>query len=263
MLDAVAEAALSPPLTEHIFVHFEAVFADICARWILTAVDDSRKLRVASSLARLLPFAPYLSAFIAQAPTDSQHHHTTSQSQPLCLHLPDLNAIPDELPELQLTQLLLTGWRLLHFDHQTFCRSISPASMQRLFKHASKTCRYLAVRVFCQLLHASELKLGQLLEEHVGTGEPVTGDFDGRTIDFGFLSLHEQTRAKRGILAREQARDLTTDSLPQLTCQSLTQYVVAYDDAVLPRPLGPSGDPPSLVMTSTTRQNLKSLAQTL
>ena len=263
LLDAVAEAALSPPLTEHIFVHFEAVFADICARWILTAVDDSRKLRVASSLARLLPFAPYLSAFIAQAPTDSQHHHTTSQSQPLCLHLPDLNAIPDELPELQLTQLLLTGWRLLHFDHQTFCRSISPASMQRLFKHASKTCRYLAVRVFCQLLHASELKLGQLLEEHVGTGEPVTGDFDGRTIDFGFLSLHEQTRAKRVILAREQARDLTTDSLPQLTCQSLTQYVVAYDDAVLPRPLGPSGDPPSLVMTSTTRQNLKSLAQTL
>ncbi|KAH8176229.1 AAA domain (dynein-related subfamily) domain-containing protein [Sarocladium implicatum] len=263
VLDAVAEAALSPPLTEHIFVHFEAVFADICARWILTAVDESRKIRVASSLARVLPFAPYLSAFIAQAPTDSQHHHTTSHSQPLCLHLPDFNADPDSVTEIQLTQLLLTAWRLLHFDHQTCCRLISPASMQRLFKHPSKTCRYLAVRVFCQLLHASELKLEELLGEHVGSDEPVTGDFDGRTIDYTFLSLHEKTRAKRVLLARQNSQAQISDSLPRLALQSLTQYVVAYDHAVLPRPLGPSGDPPSLVMTSTTRQNLMSLAQTL
>uniref|UniRef100_A0A8H7NAR3 Uncharacterized protein n=1 Tax=Bionectria ochroleuca TaxID=29856 RepID=A0A8H7NAR3_BIOOC len=64
VLDAVSEAALIPLLTERIFSHFETLSSDICARWILSSGDERRKLNIISALARILPFASYLSTFL-------------------------------------------------------------------------------------------------------------------------------------------------------------------------------------------------------
>ncbi|KAG8416561.1 AAA ATPase midasin [Metarhizium acridum] len=135
--------------------------------------------------------------------------------------------------------------------------------MQTLFQHESLPVRYLAIRVFCLLLHASDFKLEALVHEHVGKEEAVTGSLDGASVDFGFLSLYEQNRAQRVLDLQAQLK-CEEDTGEEKEClQTLTPYVVSYGDILLPRPHGPVGDPSSLVMTNTTTRNLERLATLL
>jgi midasin len=61
-LDAVAAASLTPVLTTRFFARFERVFADTCSRWISNPRCERRV--VIESFARILPFAPHLSAYL-------------------------------------------------------------------------------------------------------------------------------------------------------------------------------------------------------
>ncbi|KAF5012617.1 hypothetical protein FDECE_1350 [Fusarium decemcellulare] len=261
LLDAVAAAALTPPLTERVFAHFEHVFPDICARWILNPGNDRQRLRIYSALARLLPFAPYLSTFFDHS-FSSPETPTNSPS----LRLPplrlDQNAMPQD--EESLLQSLLVAWRLISFDPRNFAPLTSPALMQTLFKHESKAVRYLATRIFIQLLHGSDWKLESLIQEHIGKNEAILADFDGRSIDYGFLSLYEQSRVKSVIALRREiqaAHEVGNDESP--CSQTLTPYVVSYGNVILPRPLGPTGEASQLVLTPTTTSNLERLASML
>ncbi|KAL6692625.1 hypothetical protein J3F84DRAFT_103279 [Trichoderma pleuroticola] len=259
LFDAVSEAALIPSLTERIFVHFEDVFSDICARWILNAGNGPRRLLIASAIARILPFAPYLSTFL-QCP--GRAGEQAAQGPSLHLALPTLDGVALGLDADALLQALLTYWRLFSFDLRTFSSLIPPEYLQSLFAHDSRAVRYLAIRIFCQLFHASDFKLESLIETHVGSANAITADFDGTSVDYGFLSLHEQARAKRIIALRQQvkryAQDSEDDCQPLL--QSLTQHAVSYGKIVLPRPSVPTGGPSDLVMTATTTNNLERLA---
>ncbi|RYC95917.1 Midasin [Fusarium oxysporum f. sp. narcissi] len=261
LLDAVAEAALCPPLTERIFAHFEHVFPDICARWILNPGNGQQCIRIYSALARILPFAPYLSTFIEYA--SSTPEQTTNSPS---LRLPplrlDQNAMEQD-GEI-LLQSLLVVWRLISFDSRNFGPLTSAALMQTLFKHESRAVRYLATRIFIQLLHGSDWKLESLIQEHIGKSEAILADFDGRSIDYGFLSLYEQSRVKSFLALREEvqvAHEAATGDSP--LAQTLTPYVVCYGNVILPRPLGPTGEPSNLVLTPTTVSNLERLATML
>lgn len=261
LLDAVSQAALSPPLTERIFVHFENVFPDLCARWILNTGTGARQMRIAAAFARVLPFAPYLSNFLrcsAQAPVPM------NQPPSLQLLLPPIDeASSSELNADSLLEGLVTAWRLLSFDPRTFSPLVSPSYMQSLFTHESRAVRYVAIRIFSQLLHASDFKLETLINEHVGKEEAVIADLDGTSVDYGFLTLHEHARAQRLVALREQVKQDDRDHDQKPYPQSLTPYVVPYGEIVLPRPHGPTGDPSSLVMTATTTKNLENLASML
>ncbi|KAK5990072.1 Midasin [Cladobotryum mycophilum] len=264
LFDAISEAALNPSLTEPIFVHFEDVFSDICARWILSAGNGSRRLLVVSAIARILPFAPYLSTFL-QCPGKNGGGGGGAGEQPPPLHLllPQLDGASSELGQDSLLQSLLTYWRLLSFDVRTFSSLISPAYMQSLFTHESRAVRYLAIRLFCQLFHASDHKLEALIEAHVGNKDAIIADFDGAQVDYGFLSLHERARAKKVIALRQRVKRDNQDSDSQPCPQTLTPYVVSYGEIILPRPTVPISDPSSLVMTATTTRNLEQLAASL
>ncbi|PKK43818.1 hypothetical protein CI102_14758 [Trichoderma harzianum] len=259
LFDAVSEAALIPSLTERIFVHFEDVFSDICARWILNAGNGPRRLLIASAIARILPFAPYLSTFLQ---CSARAGEEAAQGPSLHLVLPTLDGVALGLDADALLQALLTYWRLFSFDLRTFSSLIPPEYLQSLFAHESRAVRYLAIRIFCQLFHASDFKLESLIETHVGSANSITADFDGASVDYGFLSLHEQARAKKIIALRQQvkryAQDSEDDCQPLL--QSLTQHAVSYGKIVLPRPSVPTGGPSDLVMTTTTTNNLERLA---
>ncbi|KFA48162.1 hypothetical protein S40293_06892 [Stachybotrys chartarum IBT 40293] len=260
LLDAVAEAALSPPLTEQIFVHFENVFPDICARWLLNTADQQRNSLIISAVARILPFAPYLAVFL-RPPADG----VAIDEHPSSLRLvpKELDETLDQSDDGLLLQTLVAYWRLLNFNPRRFGPLISPACIQGLFKHDQRAVRYVAVRTFCQLLHASDFKLESLLNQVVGRDEAILADLDGQRVDYGFLSLHEQARAEYVLNLRVQLQqDVELDGLDPFL-QSLTPYAVAYGKVILPRPLGPTGDPPSLVMTPTTTQNLENLADML
>ncbi|KAJ6446539.1 ATPase, AAA-5 [Purpureocillium lavendulum] len=261
LLDAVSQAALIPRLTERVFVHFEDAFPDLCGRWILNAGNDPlRQIRISSAFARLLPFAPYLSNFL----TSSVGEVTVNHPPSLRLQLPRLDETASAgLDTDSLLESLVTTWRLLSFDSRTFTTLVSPSYVQSLFTHESRAVRYVAIRIFCQLLHASDFKLETLVNAHVGKDEAVIADLDGKPIDFVFLSLHEHDRAKAVVALRNEIRhdDAVADGVAQT--QSLTPYVVSYGNALLPRPHGPIGDPSSLVMTATTTKNLENLASML
>ncbi|KAL7950476.1 hypothetical protein V8C42DRAFT_359440 [Trichoderma barbatum] len=259
LFDAVSEAALTPALTERIFVHFEDVFSDICARWILNAGSGQRRLLIASAIARILPFAPYLSTFFQCSGRAAEE---AAQGPSLHLVLPTLDGVSSALDADALLQALLTYWRLFSFDLRTFSSLIPPEYLQSLFAHESRAVRYLAIRIFCQLFHASDYKLESLIETHVGNANAITADFDGAPVDYGFLSLHEQARAKRIIALRQQVKryDQESEDDGQPFLQSLTQHAVSYGKIVLPRPSVPTGGPSDLVMTATTTKNLERLA---
>lgn len=257
VLDAIAEAALSPPLTERIFVHFEDVFPDICARWILNPGNEQQKIRIFSAIARLLPLAPYLSAFLEHSHYESE----LSRSSP-SLRLSPPQLTHESVPQDQetLLQSLLVAWRLINFDSRNFGPLTSPALMQSLFKHESKAIRYVAIRIFIQLLHGSDYKLESLIEEFIGKDEEIIADLDGKPVDYGFLSLHEQARVKTAIALRKQLKEEADDVDDSQCSQTLTPYVVSYGNTILPRPLGLVAEPSNLVLTPTTTSNLERFA---
>ncbi|KAJ6780716.1 hypothetical protein PWT90_02324 [Aphanocladium album] len=259
LLDAVAQAALTPALTDRIYVHFENVFPDICARWALNAKSDLQRVQAVYAAARLLPFSPDLATFIRTQPPRER----LTQSPPLRLAPLQLDDTSLSLGESDLIKCLLATWRLLSFDLRAFSSIVSAALMQQLFSHDSRAVRYLAIRIFCQLLYASDKKLESLLETHIGD-EPITAEFDGAEIDYSFLSLHEHERVKK-ILASRQAVSQSTKEYgtTEQVMQQLTPFSVAYGQVLLPRPYGPTGDPPSLVLTDTTMSNLESFAKLL
>lgn len=261
ILDAASEAALIPLLAERVFVHFEATFPDICARWILNCGKGERRLRVASALTRLLPFAPYLSTFLDQPSAEKG-----SSNCPPYLHLllPDSTTVLNQVDSEGLLEYLVTIWRLLSFDLRRFGCHMSPAFAQGLFSHDDSAVRYVAIRIFCQLLHASDHKLESLIKEYVGKPEEaVNGILDGVSIDYGFLTLHEHARVKKILALQKEVKQsfLTPSEVP--ISHDLTPYVVSYGEVLLPRPYGPTGDPSNLVQTESTTRNLQNLASML
>ena len=97
-------------------------------------------------------------------------------------------------------------------------------------------------------------------DTHIPENEPLTGDFDGKPIDYAFLSLFEHARAesiqKQIAVVKEQVQELAPSHIPP---QNLTSLVVHYGNTVLPRPHGAPKQGPSLIATPTTLQNLESL----
>ncbi|KAK5664014.1 hypothetical protein OQA88_228 [Cercophora sp. LCS_1] len=247
-LDAVASAALIAPATDSIYCHFESLFADICARWTLSS--SKLDVRVLASFARILPFSPSLSVFL-----------TTHLQQGLDkLDSLNLELYQDE----DLSVVLIALWRLNNFDKRTYAPLSRPSQIQALFSHQELAIRYLAIRVFCQLHDAADIKLEALIKKHVQKSAGIMAELDGGTSDYAFLSLYEDARAHkiRDLRSRTQAA-VADSSQPRLPIQNLTSRVVTYGKTVLPRPLGPVNTPSTLALTPTTVENLENLGKLL
>ncbi|OIW33500.1 midasin [Coniochaeta ligniaria NRRL 30616] len=256
-LDAVAAAALIPTLTGRVFACCDAVFADICARWILSSPHTApENVKVISAFARILPFAPYLSVYLRKYLRSSVPHGDVDVA------LPGLDL--DRYEETELRQLLLAVWRLNSFDRREFSGLLAPTQTQALLSHANPSIRYLAIRIFCQQLDAADFKLDALIHQHIQEDESLIADLDGQQADFTFLSLYEHGRAKEVQELRAQSPPTTNGQVQQPAgLQKLTPWVVSYGETVFPRPLGPGSKASSLVYTPTTIGNLERLASRL
>ncbi|KKA28111.1 hypothetical protein TD95_002319 [Thielaviopsis punctulata] len=267
LLDAVARATLTDArLTDRLFVHFEDVFPDICARW-LDSPAGAPLTAVLCAAARILAFAPHVSVLLEQALFPSAAEAAASDSTALPSRIQTAAAATTS--PLELASVLLAAWRLNSFNQRTYGGLFTPSFLQTLFAHDSRQVRYLAIRVFCQLLHAADHTLDTLVAEHVGgpDSEAITGSFDGQDIDFIFLTIHERARVDR-VAERRRLRSefLTTlsESTVKTVAQNLTPRVVSYGSAMLPRPLGPPADSSStLIPTPTTLANLENFARLL
>lgn len=264
LLEAISQAALIPQLTGRIFIHFEPVFADIGARWILNTRHDSCDDKIVAAFARILPFAPQLSIFLDDYLKTLPHEPRSPSQAPsltACLNLIDSSKA---LSQDELLQRLLAVWRLINFDRKAYTSLVLPAEVQDLFSHSYGPVRYLAIRIFCLLLNASDLKLDVLIRQHIQENEPLTGDFDGKPIDYAFLSLFEHARTedihKQILTIQNQGQEVPSIQVPP---QNLTGLVVNHGNQILPRPRGAPNKPSSLVTTATTLRNLEQLAKLL
>ncbi|OTB08493.1 hypothetical protein M426DRAFT_7806 [Hypoxylon sp. CI-4A] len=261
-LDAIASAALIPQYTGLIFAHFETIFADLCARWLLKPRNGGQQDPIIAAFARILPFAPHLSVFLEQYISETSLTHA-SGSPPFQIN--SLNSPSTQHhPETTLIPVLLAFWRLLNFEKGSFTQLVLPSKIQALFKHDSAPVKYLAIRVFCRQLNASESKLEELIRQHINEDESLVGDFDGVAINYTFLSMVERQRAeeldKSRLRTRAVLENVTGEHFPH---QQLTELVAQYNTTILPRPNGKPDLPSALVHTQTTLTNLESLARNL
>ncbi|KAI0166381.1 midasin [Xylariaceae sp. FL1272] len=266
-LDALAAAALIPQVSNSIFIYFEHVFADICARWLRGARQHGQEDSVIAAFARILPFAPHLSVYLNRYISETSSAHT---DPPHSFTLTSLNA-PNTIhcSEKSLLTALLAFWRLLNFEKSTYARLVRPSQVQALFAHDSLLVRYLAIKVFCCHMSSSDLKEEELLQKHVNhvSADPpiLQGDFDGTIIDYAFLSLFEHKRAvdMDKLRIKSQADNAKRPATNGLHPQQLTDLVIQYGNVVFPRPNGLPASETTLIHTPTTLANLERLALNL
>ncbi|KAF2965830.1 hypothetical protein GQX73_g7732 [Xylaria multiplex] len=265
-LDAIAAAALIPRITSPIFIYFEHVFADICARWLLKSRNAGQEDQIIAAFARILPFAPHLSVFLERYISETSAVHIPG-APPFALN--SLNSSQTGHSESDLLRILLTFWRLLNFDQRTYGPLVQPSQIQALFKHELAPVRYLAVKVFCCQMNASDFKQEELMRIHVNResipADSLCSDIDGIRVDYAFLSLFEHRRAIDMDNFRLKAKGAyASKSLAGgIPLQKLTDQVVQYGNIVSPRPNGPPSSQSNLVHTPTTLANLESLAENL
>ena len=244
-LDAIAGAGAIPRLTTRVFARFENIFADTCSRWVEGKQGKEQDPAIIEAFARILPFAPYLHVYLA--------NYTTSQSNTTSGR--ELRYLSDEsssnildLSETELQSILLAAFRLLRFDKALYTGLVSASKIQNLLRHGNQAVKYLAARILALLLSASDVKLEELLEAHVGKNSPVMGDYDGDNIDYGFLSLYEARKIK-DVAAMRLAMQSSESGPQKLQPQGLSPLVVRCGQVLLPRPDGtpPRGDRKSVV----------------
>ncbi|TGJ85619.1 hypothetical protein E0Z10_g3140 [Xylaria hypoxylon] len=266
-LDAIAAAALIPRITSPIFIYFEHVFADICARWLLKSRNAGQEDQIIAAFARILPFAPHLSVFLEQYISETSAAHIPG-ARPFTLN--SLNSLhTGHSSELDIARTLLAFWRLLSFNQRTYGLLVQPSQIQALFKHELAPVRYLAVKVFCCQMNASDFKQEELMQRHVNhesiPADSLCSDFDGMHVDYAFLSLFEHKRATEMDNFRLEVKKAyaAKSSVGGIPTQKLTDQVIQYGNIIFPRPNGPPFSQSSLVHTPTTLANLESLTENL
>jgi midasin len=252
-ISALATDALQPTATDSVFVQYESLCAEICARWMQSGIDAELKI---AAFARLLPLAPYLAEHVERFLA----HVSTS---------PIVSLQPAELPanataDPLLVQVLLGAFRLLSHDCRTFAKYIRPLALESLFQHPNRVARCLAVRTFCLYVHAADHATQEMLKRYLGEGE-VEGQWEGEKIDYRFLSLWEEKRWKAVRSNLHEQKLQNAPSFSPKIYEQLSPYTVNVNGILLPRLDGaPSQEEPSeLISTPTTEDNLSRIASGL
>ena len=260
-LDTISKLALDPKLTSVIFVTHEPIFVEICSKWLEQQSLGADAVAVLAALARVLPLAPHLTVYaksLLSLDLTGDLMALTSRS---------LTGLLD-MPDQPLQDLLLALYRLLAFDNYVFGFSISPAQLQLLLKHSNRPIRYLAVRILCQYLHASDTALTGMVGSYLGQDE-INGIWEDKMIDYAFFSLWEEKRIKdlqKDMASFQDSRDRRKNPPPfrRIIRPSDLSPATAYISEVLvPRLIGNSTKPSSLVITKTVGQNMRLLAKSI
>ncbi|KKY15461.1 putative von willebrand factor type a [Diplodia seriata] len=254
----LAREALNPRHTDYLFALFEPLFVEIRALWATSYPPAD----IIPAYARILQLAPYLSD-IAETILSHGAAEIASALQY------DASKASDAAASDRMVSLLLGLFRLLVCDNETFGRSIQPLSLQPLLAHPNRTVRYLAIRCLCLYLHAADAAQEEMISRYVGQ-EPVSGDWEGKAIDYRFLSLWEEkryTEVKMNLVEARSAREAYLLS-PQIsriiTQRDLGPHTAEIHGVLLPRSDAPSAaEGVQLIPTGTTVRNLTSVAKSL
>ncbi|KAL1606457.1 AAA ATPase midasin [Paraconiothyrium brasiliense] len=253
--DWLARNSLIPTLTDDLFVQYEFLFVEVCTRWMSAEVTPELEL---AALGRILPLAPHLAEHAGRLSASPQVPFLGAQQ--IGIQRRDV----ERLPEQELCQALLGWFRLMSFDCRSFAKYMRPAAVEQLFQHPNPCVRYLAVRNFCLYVHAADHATQEMIKRVVGNDE-VEGEWEGRTIDFRFLSLWEEKRWIELQSRLQQNRSVEAQQVPPALTRQLSPYTVNVSGVLLPRLDGaPSKERPlEVISTPTTESNLRSIAHGL
>ena len=260
-LNTIASLALDPKYTYVIFVTHEVVFVEICSRWLESLRGNSgpHPLAVVAALARVLPLASHLSVYAKEILFGQQ--------------LEDLNFLSSgkatalvELQDSYLHSLLLSVCRLLRFDNQSFATLILPAQLQLLLSHRQQPIRYLAIRIFCLYLHASDAAMEKMIGNYCSQTE-IVGEWEDKTIDYLFFTIWEETRLKQLAYELTKIREtcrvcdenVTTQRLVELN--ELSNQTACVGDVLVSCLGKKAARASSIVMTERFKHKLRRFAQ--
>ena len=261
-LETLSTLALDPAHTTTIFATHEPIFIEICSRWL--AVPDTDSLSALAALARVLPSAPHASVY-AKALLNTKRYGTLEALTSR------MGTALQELPKGQLHTLLLTLCRLLIFDNEEFAEIITAVQLQVLLRHDNLPIRYLAIRVLCLYLHASDAALSSMVKSYIGEDE-MAGSWDDKFIDYTFFSLWEDKRLQdidRKIRDTRAARIAQKQGMTGFAIQrcitpaDLSSTTSCLAGVLVPRFEEISHPKSPVVMTKTVTKNLCTLAQGL
>ena len=261
-LDSLSQLALRASYTATVFITHEPIFVEICSRWLTAPATDD--LAACAALALLLPSASYLSGYV-QKLLDREKHRALR-----ALRLGKAAALQD-ISEDELYTLLLTLYRCLTYDNDSFASAVSPAQIQLLLKHPRKGIRYFAIRILCLYLHASDAVWESMVKTYIGE-EKILDEWEDKIIDLTFLNLWERKRTeniheslqKRGHADTVKRAHSHVTSVPvTITHGELSYTSACVGGVLLPRLSGKITAKSSIVMTRTVRQNMGCLAEGL
>ncbi|KAB8272790.1 hypothetical protein BDV30DRAFT_227173 [Aspergillus minisclerotigenes] len=256
-LNALAVGALRSKCTEGFFCLYEPIFVDLAARWLASDFHNNQ-VDIISAFSRILPFAPFLASFASQ--------YASSRAGPLSALAATDEAMLLQLDDTTLRTLLLSVFRLLSYDLETFSSTISPSCLQSLFQHSDHSIRYLAIRCFALYMHAADAATEKMVQTYIGT-DVVEGEWEGIVIDYRCLGLWEERRwgtlEKQARIARSDR--LIEDGLSQV--EKLREYFTPRTAEVcgvlIPRLNEMSTPASSIVKAPTAVRNLRRIATAL
>ncbi|KAL8727902.1 MAG: hypothetical protein Q9166_005779 [cf. Caloplaca sp. 2 TL-2023] len=260
-LDTLASLALQPSNTSAIFSVHHALSVELCSRWLQNLKSELDDVDVLAALARILPAAPFVSSYVKEL------FHKRREGPLASLSSGHVNAT-SEILEVPLHHILLALCRLLRFDNDGFAHLVKPVQFQLLLSHPQRSTRYLAIRILCLYLHASDSVLQEMVGKYIGQGA-INGRWDDKNIDYRFFSLWEEQRLKNLRMDLEQAYEQhkaaespsTVNRI--LTHKDFSPSTVCLAGVLLPSPSPNSLIGSSLVMTHTVKRNMQSLAEAI
>ncbi|MCJ1283644.1 hypothetical protein MMC26_002975 [Xylographa opegraphella] len=257
-LHAISLLALSPRWTGVIYHSHRPLFMDLCSRWMSCRDKRFDTLDAVSALTRILPVAPFLSRHVQKLVLQGGVEIFSVLRTGNALGL-------SQVSDAKLVALLNIVNRLLEFDNHTFANIISPVQMQVLLYHSQLYIRYLATSALCSYLRSADAIFQEMINKFVGQ-DIIEGPWEDRNIDYRFLRLWENKRVRDLQNSLSYPADMHHMSTHQpghsrvIRNEDLSPLCLSFAGALVPSVDAILHYESSFVLTDTTRQNLRAIA---
>lgn len=249
-LHTITKASLDARFTDLIAAHCLPLLAHICA----SLRDHGSLSATIATLGRVVPFAPYLTPFATQLLTNEVY---------------DFRSSPREDEAL----LYLLGlYRLLRHQHRIFAQFVDLVQLRLLLSSPSRPIVYLAIRILQICLNGADHWFEETVKAYLGEDSPenpISGQWDDKTIDYRFLSMWEDQRHEDVCALLKEASLIVPQPFKSkhvISAGSFHPSLVMIGETLLPRAdatEAPSEIGDGIVATATVANNLQSVATAL
>ena len=262
-LERLALFALHPATTRACLYAYPTLFLDLIGRWVSSPALFEREYCnahrtetpevpgtvILAALSRVLPIFPECAGLV-----DSYLQTSGVLSRVLAAAAPS--------PE-SFTQILLALYRIYRSQPDRSGRFVSSKKLYEILALGDDYAvpRYLAVRILCISLNASEASSDGMVATHVGSLS-LEASYDGMTtIDYRFVDLVDAKLLSDYSNYFEVGGDCVPERTSHINSDMLSPAITCVCGVVIPKPRQTQPGPDSAVPTASAARVLRSLAQ--